>query len=242
MDDSYRAQCSEGNTTRTRAGFRAARLRQVANDRRREWPRSSWLPRPGTEDGRSHRSPDNSVPRDMRCSHRHSPGWVSGRIWPEPRSTSRRTLKTWPTSSSLVYIDAFVPNDGESWWELAGDRYRQLAVDRSKADGVGVVPPQHLDSRCTPHPLATFHQAIRLTGRWQEVREKVFIFAAEWPETPFASTYATLKADPAWTVRSLPTRHDIVRDAPQDLVSIVLDVKAVRASSSRSVAGPSGTR
>jgi pimeloyl-ACP methyl ester carboxylesterase len=144
--------------------------------------------------------------------------------------------------ASLVYIDAFVPNDGESWWELAGDRYRQLAVDRSKADGVGVVPPQHLDSRCTPHPLATFHQAIRLTGRWQEVREKVFIFAAEWPETPFASTYATLKADPAWTVRSLPTRHDIVRDAPQDLVSIVLDVKAVRASSSRSVAGPSGTR
>lgn len=123
--------------------------------------------------------------------------------------------------ASLVYIDAFVPQDGDTWWDLAGDRYRQLALDRSEADGIGVAPPQHLDSRCRPHPLATFRQAIRLTGRWQEVREKVFVYASEWPETPFTATYEALKKDPAWTVTSLPTRHDIIRDAPQDVVSIV---------------------
>lgn len=124
--------------------------------------------------------------------------------------------------ASLVYVDAFVPQDGDSWWDLAGDRYRQLALDRSAADGFGVAPPQHLDRRCTPHPLATFRQAIRLTGRWQDIREKVFIYASEWAETPFQSTYETLKTDPAWTVRSLPTGHDIIRDAPHDLASIVL--------------------
>jgi hypothetical protein len=68
-----------------------------------------------------------------------------------------------------------------------------------------------------------------LTGRWREVREKVFIYASEWPETPFTPTYEALKTDPAWTVISLPTRHDIVRDAPDDLVSIVLGLKRVNA-------------
>lgn len=129
--------------------------------------------------------------------------------------------------ASLVYVDAFVPQDGESWWDLAGDRYRQLALDRCSADGFGVVPPDHLDKRCSPHPLASFRQAIRLTGRWQEVREKVFVYASGWPETPFASTYAALKSDPAWTVKSVPTRHDIPRDAPQEVVSIVLGLKSV---------------
>ena len=129
--------------------------------------------------------------------------------------------------ASLVYVDAFVPQDGQSWWDLAGDRYRKLAIDRSQADGFGVTPPEHLDSRCTPHPLATFRQAIRLTGRWQEVREKVFIYASGWAETPFTPTYEALKKDPAWIVKSLPTRHDIIRDAPRDLVSILLGLKGM---------------
>ena len=130
--------------------------------------------------------------------------------------------------ASLVYIDAFVPRDGESWWDLAGDRYRQRAIDGCKASGVGVAPPTHLDERRTPHPLATFQQAVRLTGRWQEVREKVFIYASGWPETPFTPTYETLQKDPAWTVKSLPTNHDIIRNAPQDLVSILLDLKELQ--------------
>lgn len=132
--------------------------------------------------------------------------------------------------ASLVYIDAFVPQDKESWWDLAGDRYRQLASDRSRTDGLGVAPPEHLDRRCVPHPMATFRQAIRLTGRWQDVREKVFVYATGWAETPFTSTYEALKADPAWTVMTLPTRHDIIRDAPQDVVSIVTGLKGATAS------------
>jgi pimeloyl-ACP methyl ester carboxylesterase len=132
--------------------------------------------------------------------------------------------------ASLIYVDAFVPQDGDSWWDLAGDRYRQLAIDRSRADGFGVAAPQHLDPRCTPHPLAAFRQAIRLTGRWQDIREKVFIYASGWAETPFRSTYETLKTDPAWIVRSLPTGHDIIRDAPQDFASIVLGLNGAATS------------
>jgi len=126
-----------------------------------------------------------------------------------------------------------VPQDGESWWDLAGDRYRQIAINGSKADGLAVAAPTHLDPRCKPHPIGSFLQAIRLTGRWQSVREKLFIYASEWPETPFTSTYEKLRADPAWTVKTLPTRHNIVRDAPDDLLSVLLQLDTVKASKGR---------
>jgi len=32
--------------------------------------------------------------------------------------------------ASLVYVDAFVPKDGESWWALAGDRYPPASTRR----------------------------------------------------------------------------------------------------------------
>jgi hypothetical protein len=43
--------------------------------------------------------------------------------------------------AALVYVDAFVPDDGQSWWDLAGDHFRKLAIDGSAADGFGVAPP-----------------------------------------------------------------------------------------------------
>ncbi len=124
--------------------------------------------------------------------------------------------------AKLVYVDAFVPDDGDSWWDLAGDYYRRFAIERPSADGLGVEPPENRDTRCVAHPMATFRQSIRLTGRWQEVPEKVFLYASGWSETPFTSTYERLRNDPAWQVRSLPTGHSIIREAPDDFLSIVL--------------------
>ena len=46
------------------------------------------------------------------------------------------------------------------------------------------------------------------------------------PETPFTPTYQALQTDPAWIVRSVPTRHDIIRWAPQDFAAILLGLQA----------------
>jgi pimeloyl-ACP methyl ester carboxylesterase len=130
--------------------------------------------------------------------------------------------------AALVYVDAFVPNDGEAWWDLAGDYFRKLAIDGSAADGFSVNPPPSAgDARRVPHPLAAFRQAIRLTGRWQTVREKMFIYATGWAETPFTPTYERLKADPNWIVKSLPTGHDIFGKAPEEFLKLVQALKSV---------------
>jgi pimeloyl-ACP methyl ester carboxylesterase len=123
--------------------------------------------------------------------------------------------------AKLVYVDAFLPEDGDSWWDLAGDYYRQFAIERPSADGRGVMPPENRDTRCVPHPLAAFRQSIRLSGRWREVREKVFVYATGWSETPFTATYERLKNDTTWRVISLPTGHSVIREAPEEFLSIV---------------------
>jgi pimeloyl-ACP methyl ester carboxylesterase len=124
--------------------------------------------------------------------------------------------------AKLVYVDAFVPEDGNSWWDLAGEQYRQFAIQHSSADGFGVAPPEGRDGRCVAHPFGAFRQSIRLTGRWKEVREKVFIYATGWSETPFTSTYERLRNDAAWRVTSVATGHNVIGEAPGEFLSVVL--------------------
>jgi pimeloyl-ACP methyl ester carboxylesterase len=124
--------------------------------------------------------------------------------------------------AKLVYVDAFVPDNGDSWWALAGEKYRQFANEHPSADGLGVTPPENRDPRGVPHPMGAFRQSIRLTGRWKDVREKIFIYASGWSDTPFTSTYERLRKDSTWRVTSVPTGHNVIGEAPEDFLSIVL--------------------
>ena len=131
--------------------------------------------------------------------------------------------------AALVYVDAFVPDDGDSWWDLAGDYFRKIAIDGSAEDGFSVTPTPGPDPRRVPHPLASFRQSIRLSGRWREVAEKMFIYASGWAETPFTPTYERLRGDPAWIVKSLPTGHDVYGKAQSEFLHFVQELKCVAA-------------
>jgi pimeloyl-ACP methyl ester carboxylesterase len=130
--------------------------------------------------------------------------------------------------AALVYVDAFVPEDGESWWDLAGDAYRSLAIERSGADGFRVTPPAHLEPRCTPHPLAAFRQTICLSGKWKDVREKIFIYATGWEATPFTATYEALLRDTEWTVKAMPCAHNVIREAPDQFLATIASLKVTQ--------------
>lgn len=71
--------------------------------------------------------------------------------------------------NAIVYADAYVPDDGASVWSLTTQNYRDRFIAGVADDGLNCLPPAHLDSRCRPHPIATFLQAIRLTGDWRSV-------------------------------------------------------------------------
>src|SRR3954449_9723842 len=67
--------------------------------------------------------------------------------------------------SRLVHLDAYVPRDGESWWSLTNDYFREVFRLGATANGYAVRPPEKSggDPRRRPHPLASVMQTVRLT-------------------------------------------------------------------------------
>ncbi|MFC5910456.1 alpha/beta fold hydrolase [Streptacidiphilus monticola] len=129
--------------------------------------------------------------------------------------------------SRLVHLDAFVPRDGESCWSAANDHFRQLFTAGAAATGYSVRPPEGGDPRRRPHPLAAFLQTIRLSGAFERVQRREFVYCAGWEDrTPFAGLRARLAADPAWRVHDLPTGHDAMREAPRAVAALLLGERA----------------
>lgn len=126
--------------------------------------------------------------------------------------------------AALVFVDAFVPDDGDSVWSLTTQRYRDFFIAGAAADGLACAPSPHLDPRCRPHPLATLVQAIRLTGAWRRVGTKIHVAATGWEGNPFVELNERLRADPEWRTYRLDCAHDVPRLAPAALADILLSL------------------
>ncbi|MFI1191862.1 hypothetical protein ACH4T9_01075 [Micromonospora sp. NPDC020750] len=51
------------------------------------------------------------------------------------------------------------------------------------------------------------------------------MYAAGWDgESPFTPFYHRLRAEPSWTTYALDSRHNLMRDAPKDLLKILREV------------------
>jgi pimeloyl-ACP methyl ester carboxylesterase len=121
----------------------------------------------------------------------------------------------------LVYLDAYVPIDGQSCWAATTERYREIFAAGAASTGYLVRPPDGLDSRAVPHPLASFVQAIRLSGAVTRSLRREFVFCSRWNGTPFRATHTRLQAEREWKVRELPTGHDVMREAPDSVAAIL---------------------
>jgi pimeloyl-ACP methyl ester carboxylesterase len=126
----------------------------------------------------------------------------------------------------LVYLDALVPRDGESCWQLVNDDERQWYLDVDDT-GYGVRPMSFFDLRATAHPLASFRQRIKLTGDLNRFRRRDFVYALKWPgDSPLRQSYERVRDDPNWTTHELDGAHNLMRDNPDDLLRILLDAAA----------------
>jgi pimeloyl-ACP methyl ester carboxylesterase len=125
---------------------------------------------------------------------------------------------------ALVYVDAFVPEDGDSCWTLTNDWQREWYMRGSAKTGFALAPLDFFDPRTTAHPLASLLQRIRLTGALEGVRRRDYVWASEFQDSPFTRFYERLNGDPAWHTHALPTGHNVMREGADDLLKILLDV------------------
>ncbi|HTC86958.1 MAG TPA: alpha/beta fold hydrolase [Bryobacteraceae bacterium] len=144
---------------------------------------------------------------------------------------------------ALVYLDAFVLEDGQSVHDILPPPMRdaQLEQARQSGDGWKVPPipaeafhvnPKDLDwvnRQCTVQPLATFQQRLRLTGEIAKIQNVTFILADGWKPSPFATFCAAAKAK-GWKTVSMECGHDVMLDMPAELTQELLAVSARRAA------------
>jgi pimeloyl-ACP methyl ester carboxylesterase len=141
---------------------------------------------------------------------------------------------------ALVYLDAFVPEDGQSLYDTlpAPAREAQLEAARNGGDGWRVPPiPAEafnvnaadrawVNAQCTPQPLATFQQRLRLHANVPP--EKVtYVLATGWENSPFPPFHA-LARKRGWRTISVACGHDVMLDLPNDLTRILRDADEQR--------------
>lgn len=131
--------------------------------------------------------------------------------------------------AGLVYVDAMVPEDGDSCWSLVTERERGWYLNGTAETGYASAPLPFFDPRATPHPLASLLQAVRLEGGLDRFRGRDYVYATGWDgESPFTGLYERLSADPAWRTHALASGHNVMGDAPDELLKVLLAATTTR--------------
>ena len=151
----------------------------------------------------------------------------------------------WPSSgaletihdrvASIVWLDAFKPEDGQKGTDFASEFSRKALVEAlAKGEPGRKGPPAKtfsvsekdyawLDSKLTPQPNGVATQPIKLTGKRETVARKTYIRAAKYPQAAFDKALADCKADKTWqTFVNETSGHDVMIDQPEWLADILL--------------------
>jgi len=132
--------------------------------------------------------------------------------------------------ASLVYLDAFLPENGQSCLSLLPPGVRLAAVPGEDwlaapipSASFGFKRPELIalwDGKSGPHPLATLTQPVQLTGAIGSVKQKMYILATE--PARFTQFYDKVKNDPGWMVHTLSCTTFIQLEMPDELTAILL--------------------
>ena len=134
---------------------------------------------------------------------------------------------------ALVYLDAFVLEDGQSLHDTLPPFQKNLQLEGAMRDGEGwkvspipaevfnVVADKRawVDRRCRPQALATFESPALLSGKHLKVPQRLYILADGWDPSPFRHFAAQAEGKLGWRVAKMPCGHDVMVDLPKELAA-----------------------
>jgi pimeloyl-ACP methyl ester carboxylesterase len=136
--------------------------------------------------------------------------------------------------SSIVFLDAFMPADGEAArdaWPPAMQILREK--EAAQSGGLSIPPPPAaffkvnekdqplVNSLMVPHPYKTFTDKCRHSGARERIAKKTYAFSPVYNAPYFRANYERLKNDPAWKVFEVPCGHDMMLDMPERTADIL---------------------
>jgi pimeloyl-ACP methyl ester carboxylesterase len=133
-----------------------------------------------------------------------------------------------PRIRHLVYVDAYLPHDGESMLQLVAEPFRGLFA--TEPDGWRIAPPTAeelgvedasdrawADARLRHHTRTAYAEPLRLDGARPPHVPGTYVLCV--PEA-FGGMAARARAA-GWTVHDLPGSHDPMITAPEALAGIL---------------------
>jgi len=135
----------------------------------------------------------------------------------------------------LVYLDAFVPADGDAMIDLGTPERMAWVREQAAVAGDGwLVPCPALDSfglpavhgawlssLAGPQPLKTFEQTLHLSAPAARAIPRTFIRCTAYPG--FQSQAERVRSAPGWRYAEIPTSHMAPLTEPEMLTRLLLD-------------------
>ena len=138
--------------------------------------------------------------------------------------------------SSIVFLDAFMPENGQKVLDTNSERARAEIAEAQRTGAVSRPPPDAsvwavnesdrawFNEMATPQPVGVAFTPIRLTGARERVPRKTYIRALGYANANFDRFYANKRADPAWRTYEVQSGHEVMIDAPERCAEILIEV------------------
>ena len=131
--------------------------------------------------------------------------------------------------SSIVWVDALKPSDGQSFHDEVPFQVEDGAISRPAPKAVaptGFHDPKDAAwflSKVTPQPIGTWLQPVKLSGAREKVAKKTYIRLPKYPLAALDKAFAECKADKSWTVLENTTSgHSVMINEPDWLTDVLL--------------------
>jgi pimeloyl-ACP methyl ester carboxylesterase len=139
----------------------------------------------------------------------------------------------------LIYLDAFVPRDGESLADLTGGQAAAEALRRTAADGWRVrpwaMPPDTPDAdlawavpRRMPQPIGTLLEPVRL-ARGEPAMPRSYIYCQRAdPSDGFRRFFERARTEPGWSAYEIDASHNPHITTPETVAQLIDEIIARR--------------
>jgi pimeloyl-ACP methyl ester carboxylesterase len=138
--------------------------------------------------------------------------------------------------SSIVFLDAFMPENGQRVLDTNSPRSRAEIEDAMRRAEVSRPAPHPsvwkvnetdqawVAEKFTAQPIGVAFTPIRLTGARDRIAKKTFVRAKGYDNPNFERAYAKVKTDPSWRTFEMPCGHEVMIDMPERTAEILLEV------------------
>jgi pimeloyl-ACP methyl ester carboxylesterase len=137
---------------------------------------------------------------------------------------------------SIVFLDAFLPDNGDSMATLTSQAVRDQLKAAGERGDLGVPARSAaafrvndkdqawVDAMCVPQPIGCFTEAMKISGARDRIAKKAYIRAGAYPNPAFDNALARVKGGRSWRTYDVPCGHDVMVDMPERLAEILLEV------------------